>query len=360
MKVLVVAGSSGIDHCQRVFSIFARLMLRVPKLEVHLVCEPWQLERVSKVLKLPPAMQTRFTFHHGILDPGIEWQPNAETFHDGRLIGWEEKLLPIIEQNHFHAVFSDNLAGVLRYRPDAIMLGNFLWSDVLDASFPDDPSVQEFVKREREILRKAKPFLLCSSELTMPTMLHKTQAIRCGLMVDHFIPRAPTAHDPARRLKVAILSSPDVVDDDVLGDIASSIAKRADWDLYLEQSVYDTIETKPDCIKLFEGLPQDYMSLDAVIAPPHFSILNECLVAGIPLLSYYPPKHTEKAHLAARLQQLKLGGDLGSAISVMPVIDAVRNLTSERSQKEFIAARLKVNANGYDEAVTWIEKRLNS
>ncbi len=359
MKVLVVAGSNGVDHCQRVFAIFARLMLRIPSLQVHLVCERWQLEQITKVMKLPPSLSSRFTFVHDLLSPGVDWETNAEVFQDGRLLAWEERLLPVLDSERFHAVFSDNLAGILRYRPDTILLGNFLWSDVFEAAFPEDTTVQEFVRRERDLLRKVRPFLLCSSEFTMPAMLHKTQAIRCGLMVDHFMPKLRDTV-PGQRLSVAILSARDVVDDDVLADISHSIAKRADWDVYVEQAVYDAMETKLDCIKVFGGLPQDYTNLDAVIAPPQFSILNECLVIGIPLLAYYPPKHIEKAHLAAKLQQLKLGGDLGSAISVMPVIDAVRNLTSERAQKDYAVARQKVNANGYDEAVTWIEKRLNS
>lgn len=275
MKVLVLTGPHGIDHCQRVFALFARLMLRIPMLEVHLVCESWQIEKILLFMKLPPSLSSRFVYHHGITDPGVAWQATADTFHDGRLIAWEERLLPLLGKEDFSAVFSDNLAGIVRYRPDTIMLGSFLWSDVLDTAFPEDEHVQEFVRREREVLRKAKPFLLCSGEFTMPSLLHKTQAIRCGLMVDHLMPKAPMTIPEGKRLKVAMLSAPEVLDDDVLGDITCSIAKRADWDLVVEQTVYDKLETKPDSVQVFGGLPQDFMTLDAVIAPPQFSILNE-------------------------------------------------------------------------------------
>lgn len=357
MNILVVTASNGADHCQRALGIFARLMLRVHDLKVHLVCSRKAMEQATRAIKVPPFLLDRLITHFDIVDDGVDWSNDPEVYADGRLINWESRVADLLQVHDFQYVFSDNLCGVLRMRPDTILIGNFLWSDVLEQAFPSDPFVIDFVKKEREALKRCRPKLLCSSEVAMPSLLHRTQGIRCGFMVDPFVDQPmKTLQDDSYNL--AVFSSLDIADPEVTADIVGSMHKRSSWNFWVEPECYEFLPTKDERLHCLSGEHQDFAKLDAVIAPPSFSILNECLTQNLPLIMYYSPMQTEKSHFAARIRQLKLGYDLGSALGAVSGMDAVKSMLTDRARSEWKVSRQKINCNGYEEAVTWIERYL--
>src|SRR5829696_3227016 len=139
--------------------------------DITIVGEAWQREAASRWAAGALVERHRASWRHGIVQPGVGWSVAADRYRDGSLLEWEARLDQVPELARADVVVSDNLAGVLTRRPDALLAASFLWSDVLDAAAPSSPDVGAFVAHERALLQAHRPEMLCVRDLVMPGVL---------------------------------------------------------------------------------------------------------------------------------------------------------------------------------------------
>ena len=81
-------------------------------------------------------------------------------------------------------VISDNLPGVLELRKDAILMGSFLWSELLMKRANLYPRILKFVEHEIGLLEKFKPAMICQKEMAMPLVKSLTNTNYTNWMVE--------------------------------------------------------------------------------------------------------------------------------------------------------------------------------
>jgi hypothetical protein len=207
-----------------VLSVLSRLAILLPDVELDIVCERWQLERLQAGPTLT-RLGARVTLHLGVMAPGVALA-DADRFADGRLMAWRSRLANVAALQLAEVVVSENLAGVLALRSDAILMGSFLWSDVLEARHPGRREVIEFVDEERALLVAFRPTMLCVGAIAMPTLLRRTRTVSLDWMCEPATSGPTTAPAASRRPLVGVSAGTSgVVDGCFRGLVASLVAR---------------------------------------------------------------------------------------------------------------------------------------
>lgn len=340
MRVALAVCPNGLGHFRRACRVLARLSERVRGCDIDILCERWQWLRARDSLAtIPELAQARF--HHDLMAPGVTWEREPSAYNDGRLTLWEDRVRKSGVLARADLVLSDNLVGVLSVRSDAVLLGSFLWSEVLSAAHPDSASVRAFAQHERGLLTRIEPPMLGTGDLAMPEAASRPRWVSLPWMR---APAPPSEPDPKQ---VAVLGGATGVDDELLANCVRNLCSRG-----LEPWVPKELSRAvPVGVKVFDHSSAAYSSVAAVVARPGAGTLTDCVAHRIPIVCHYDPANPEMAHNAKRIQSLGLGQDL-AASEPREVAQAVESVLAQGdAQKRHFDA---VTLNGDQAAADWL------
>jgi Glycosyltransferase family 28 C-terminal domain len=336
VKLLAIASENGLGHVRRVVGMLSGLCERVPALEVHLACEAWQLERLRGWARLERLRAHGLHTHTGVVADSLRWPLPDD--RPERLWGWEQRLRALAPTSEADLVLSDNLVGALDVRADTVLAGSFLWSDVLD----DTPGAGELIRRDRALLARHRPPMLCVEALAMPGVRERTNAVPLPWMCDRVVERVPEAR------RVAVLGGASGAADALLREAARALA----------QAGFDV--TAPGAWAVGEPFgheAEDFARCALVVCRPGAGTLTDAVAASVPTLLVYERPGREMAHNAARMAELGLGVDLGD-VDADAVVAAARRLFDGMAL-DAMRTRLRVQAkDGLERAAAWLAARL--
>ena len=116
-------------------------------------------------------------WHHGIMNPGVQWSSDPDPYSHDCLFSWADRLGDVPDVRDARLGLSDNLAGFLQMRPDAVLMGSFLWSDVLETAYSQNSNVRRFAEWERGLLDRFRPSMLCVGQMVMPEAAERTRVV---------------------------------------------------------------------------------------------------------------------------------------------------------------------------------------
>lgn len=318
MKVVAVICANGRGHWKRTAAILKRAQR-----------PDWRLTVVTEI----SADEVRRTLGAttevvaGVVSPGPGW---VGPFDEARLLGWEARLHTVAALRDADRVLSDNLIQVLAVRPDASLLGSFLWSDVLEGAHPNDATVRRFVERERSLLEKHRPPMICVNGLTMPGVLQRTQARPVGVMAD-FEPIVGPAS------QVALLGGGTGVADAALATLARQLLPGVLGGERLAQAVPG--------VEPFDFSPAGWGRVSVAVVRPGMGTLTDAITAGVPVVTLPEPENPEMVFLGQAVERLGLGR---SAATLADVPRRVAEVLAARDAHRAALARLPLN--GLDQA----------
>jgi hypothetical protein len=345
--VLVLVAANGLGHMRRVAGILGCLLERGGDVRLTIAAEPWQQDAAVRWDAGRRLEAHGVAWRPGIVAPGVGWSVTPERYVDGSLMSWEDRLDDLPELMTADVVLSDNLTGVLTRRPDALLAGSFLWSDVLDAATGDEPAVRAFVEHERSLLAEHRPEMLCVADLAMPGVVARTRPHAVGWMC----PRAailPAAPGPPAGTRVAVLGGGTGAADDLLVELADALALDG-----VDVTVGDALSPRTGA-PVFDGSAAAWSSLTVVVARPGVGTLTDCVRSGVPIVCVHEGDNIELAHNASRVAALGFGADLGAMPSPDAVIDAVRRVAAP---DEWAAVRQRMAAaarDGLSQGADWL------
>ncbi|MCK6548441.1 hypothetical protein L6R52_21515, partial [Myxococcota bacterium] len=195
-EVFAVICANGLGHFRRTIGLLDRLSASEPALALTIAAEPWQWEQ-TRSWAAAARVHARARHVAGITAPGVTWRRSAADYDDGRLFAWEARLAALDGLDAARLVLSDNLVGTLAVRRDAVLLGSFLWSDVLAHAYPDHPAVSAFVAHDRALLDDVCPPMICVEPIAMRGVVARTRAVGVPWMCEHVAtPRRARAPRP--------------------------------------------------------------------------------------------------------------------------------------------------------------------
>jgi hypothetical protein len=233
--------------------------------------------------ELLPTLEVRVHEEHG-----VKWNRDAKDYDDGSLLAWHSRArsLDVLDAD---LVLSDNLAAVLGARPDAVLMGSFLWSDVLSRAYPTSSAVQAFVERDEGLLREHRPDMICLEAFAMPAVREQTNAIAVEPIV-----RGPVDSNTLKR-------GPDGCLVFAAGGTRAADALLAPLHQHAAVAASVVWRDEVDAID----------NAAVVIGRPGIGTVTECIEHGVPLLAVCEDNSPEMTHNAERVAALGLGATLG-------------------------------------------------
>ena len=276
----------------------------------------------------------------GISDPGVALEQDPSAYGDGRLRDWEDRWAATPALAEADLVVSDNLVGVLTHRPDAVLMGSFLWSDVLEAMpgpSGDAPAeIDAFVLHERDLLARHVPPMLCTADVASDGVLRRTTPVPLPWFDDRrWGAEDAEAPVPASR-RVAIVGGS-------TGAQAQSLAVVA---ARLDDAGWETVSHLPG--------PEE-PPVSAVICRPGIGTVTECVMRALPMVLVRESWNPELTHTTAALVGLGLAVDLGSD-DPDAVLRRIVDSETGRSMARMLRGR---PAGGHRAAAAWLADRMS-
>lgn len=344
-SVTLVICANGLGHYRRSVAIVSRLLERGAALSsITLVAERAGRERTTTWAPTEQLRKAGAVWVEGVMAKGVIWSNDPSLLQDGHFAALSDHLREVPAVHEADLVLSDNLAGVLSVRPDAVLAGSFLWSDVLEHRHPDHPSISMFVEQERSLLERYRPPMLCVGDMAMSGVLSGTEAVACGWMCEPPIQRT----EPGT--KVAVLGGRTGAADHILAAVGRQLLDRG-------RAVVAPAEMQLDGAGAFTFEDTAWADVAVAVCRPGMGTLTDCTRWDIPVVAVREAGNLELDHNAGRIAALGIGIDPGPKPEALEVAEMAIELSngSDSSVRSTVASQ---NRYGVDEAAEWLAARL--
>jgi hypothetical protein len=340
LELCAVIAPNGLGHARRTLGLLARYLERGGAAQVTIVASPWQRAGAARWPSTRVLEQAGATWVHDVTEPGVAWSRDPATYADGRLLAWEDRAASVGPLLEADLVLSDNLVGILSARPDAVLAGSFLWSDVLEVAHPDVAAVREFATHERALLDAHRPPMLCVADLAMPGVLERTAAEPVGWMCQDD-PRSPRA-DEQVAASALVLGGATGAADDILREAAEALVRAG---VVVRTGVADVAGAQG-----FDGSPAAWTGASVAVCRPGAGTLTDAVAHGVPMVCLHEGDNLELAHNGRRIAELGYGSDLGARPDAGAVVEAVQALVDGPDRALALDHLAGADRNGLDEA----------
>lgn len=348
MHIAAVICQNGLGHFRRTVGVLSRLVRFLPEARVTVFCEQWQLTRMASWARARDLFAAGAVAVTGVLGRAVHLAHQSIEYRDGRLQDWEARLAQHPVLRDASLVLSDNLVGTLSVRSDTVLLGSFLWSDVLPVYHPDEPAVAAFVTHERALLARHRPPMICVADLVMPAVQRSTRAVEVGWMCESETPRQPMRKMQSTGRSVAFLAGASGRGERVLVEAAERLLAEGQPVSLPE----DLLATLPAAVaarcKRFEHTERAFRALSLAVCRPGVGTLTDCLAHRVPVLAVPDARNPEMLHNAACIESLGFGRALPPGRDASHLVDEVRAMLSPATRQACTSAMTNAKADGLD------------
>lgn len=348
---LFFVSPNGLGHFKRVTTWIPYLLDSLPQYQFHVACEEWQLSRVMSEPWMQRLKQSpRVTFHMGKTKGAPKWYRNPEAYTDLDLLVWRN---PIKRWSLFHQadfVVSDNMTELLKWRSDIILMGSFLWGEVLKDQYGGIAGVEAYAQEEAALLSKHQPSMLCVHEIAMPSVVQKTQNV--GLPWFTTSKETALVTDQPKKQVVFLGGATPAISDELVA-VAQRLAQEHPWDIYVPPH----LRSPNDGLHTFNFSSRAWSQLSVVVCRPGIGTLTDAIHYGVPLVAITEPENAEMRHNAARIQSLGMG-EAVSLTDIEALGTAIKQLLEKDRHAQVRQSLRSRPTGGYAAATRWLQERV--
>ncbi len=342
-----MVAANGVGHFRRTVGVLHRLVTAHPSVVVTVFCTRRHLEILGDWWRLEGLVASGARLVTEV-ECGVRW-PLASPPED--LLGWRDALAGMPALGRADLVVSDNLAGVLRLRPDAVLQGSFLWSEVLAQD--SSAEVRRFVANEVSCLRRHRPPMLCVGEIATPAVYRDTDAVPLAWMCER---PAAAPRSLAGRLRIGVCGGTT----DAAGHQASWIAGvlARGYDVVVDDATRGAHGGSATGVRVGFLHEVPMTGVDVVFCRPGAGTVMDCVATNTPFVTFHEPDSPEMAHIARRLAALGIADTLGESFSIDQVVAAVQRLSDPAEYLARSTHLAGLRKDGLDRAADWLAARL--
>lgn len=337
---------NGMGHFKRVMEVVGEILALTKLVQIAIVCQSWQKSRLNKHFSEP------VRFIEDLMEPGVSYQFFDDAFFEKKkYLKWEESVAGLEEFQNTDLIVSDNLCGILEHHDSVMLMGSFLWMDLLEA---DDRYVsKEFVEREKQLLSSYQPKMLCVEDIVMPAVRNYTKAVLLPWFAESSIAtRADFIEEPAVVTIAVLLGRTGVMDQWL--KVFISVAKEQRIVVKLP-SPYD----KEHDTESFSFNDEEFQAVDMVLCRPGIGVITDCIRNQTVMLSVFEENNTEMEHNAKAIAEILQLESLGVDPDPHQVCETVRNLSKDYIRLNRVQERLRTRQlGGAQKAADYILKSL--
>lgn len=306
MKIAAIVCPNGLGHFKRVLSIFQVLTKQTTAhFDLDVFCCRWQYEALLDDYLFSDFLQEKVNPVFAMEVCGVRWQKETHAYTSNSLMDWTGYINALYRLNKYDKVLSDNLVQILQLRPDTVMVGSFLWSDVFSYAFPGIPVIQQFVSLEQDLLNEHRPPMLVNKELVMPGVVNQTDAKPVDWMCNEQKLQASTQNelDKDKPLHVGLFGGATDTQRNAIQQFASSLSDQGHYRIFMrKEDILPMIQASP-----FDFRPESWSSLDVAVIRTGVGTITDCVSYNIPCMTLVENKNLEMIHNAEQLERLGIG-----------------------------------------------------
>ncbi len=291
--------SNGYGHLKRVLLVVTELIKKKPELPITLFCPPTHIELAKQEINF--ANNSLITYESSISLNEINWL-REETITLERYERWSDDLKNSSILRRSKLVVSDNNVAPLGVFKNSVLMGSFLWPDVVTFH---NSEVEAIVESELTTLQKNKPVMLCVKSMAMPAVIENTNSIGlpwfCERYVSHMLEN--------NKKSILITGGGTALVNETLASVAIELAKiREDIQIWVDAKIWKLLQQfGMNSIKEFGFSDEDFASLTSIVCRPGIGILTDCMRYGIPPYVINDGFNKEINNNAQRVESIGIG-----------------------------------------------------
>jgi hypothetical protein len=296
-KIKFYACNNGYGHLRRVLRVASELLAQKTDISIEIVCSKDKLNTLyggGSVLPASGKNKICFSHHNMARVPAYSANTEYEAFQrwfDGFHDAGPDELVVL-----------DNEALLLEKFPTAVLMGSFLWSDVIESM--EWNKLMPYVKKERELIRLFGPNMLGLADMAMPGVRNRTRFVPMPWFVDRTEIFQATETE---RKTILLTMGGSGKEASMLPTVMLDELESDGWEIYTDGGIYRSMNGR---YPLFDFSRESFRMVRLVIGRPGIGIMTECAEYGIPIACIYEDLNPEMANNAERAAALGLGIDL--------------------------------------------------
>ncbi|MCB0738878.1 MAG: hypothetical protein KDC92_15320, partial [Bacteroidetes bacterium] len=227
---------------------------------------------------------------------------------------WTEQLSNIPEFKNATVSISDNIAAPLEFRPDTILIGSFIWSDIL----PETSENKEVIEIERNLLVKNMPAMLHIDHFGMPALSTYTSPVS--------IPWVTIKKSISSDVKNNILITSGKSGQDVerFAELAIELASHFPERVFIDNAIAELVGSEK--LQRFSFNDSDFGTLGAIVCRPGIGIITEAVTYNIPIVTFNDFNNKELDFNAQMIQDTSIGIVLSKKNTTSEIVDSILSL----------------------------------
>lgn len=342
---------NGFGHLKRVLKISSVLIENDIKLNV--LCNKKCINSLSLFADDSLVNHTKINFLEINFPAYGNWLANPSEYDFYEYKSWIDNLdAGYIQKSDL--LVSDNLAGVLARRPDAILEGSFLWSDVMQALPGRTDELNKIIEFENNLLQKTTPEMICNEDFVMPAIIGQTNYKKFAWTCEDLKIGKNIIPKRLDEIKILLTGGGTGSSDNNFEKIINELSGFKNVRIYTDNKLFNLYSEKYDNITKFGFSDDEFSMLSFVICRPGIGILTDCLKYSLPVvpLVYSNEENKEMKFNYSKLLELNLG------ITFNALLDFLSNTNSDFYKQIFHSLSGR-NKNGHIKISEYLINKLN-
>jgi len=300
MKVItfIVCGN-GFGHYRRCARIAYHLVKKEKSITINFICHS------SAIRNLRDWYITEFIVNHSRIKH-FDGQKkinllNEINFDDVRDLTWLNKDMLMSSD----IVISDNLSSILEIRSDAILMGSFLWSEVLINLQPKNRDIKKFHDYELHLLKTYMPIMISLKDMAMPYVQKYTKLKETSWVIDSF----EKVKIKSNIKNILIMGGGTKMVDGDLIKIAKKLLKKNEYKIFVSYTLKEKL-IDTNGLFVFDFKDKSFFNIDLFICRPGIGSITDAVKYGIPILGVGEPNNSEMQFNLKKIEELNFGLDI--------------------------------------------------
>ena len=342
INIFFIICPNGYGHAKRSFLIINKLYQKNNKLNFSILIDKDKKKLASEILINKLSKKIKFYYYPYNLKNILKIHEELEN---------KSLIKKLLSADH---VISDNMAHPLSIRKDLILIGSFLWSDILSKK---NPSNLKFIKQERNLIKKYKPLLICLKKMIYMKTNKNIKLIFFNWMRERKIHLNKKKFFKNKK-KINVLISPSkFYSKSLISNIINKLNNEENINLYLPKSLMKGHFNNK--VRKFHYSNSNFKKIDFNICRAGVGAIEDSVQYNIPIMALPEKSNLEIISNLKNIKKYKLGFTLD--ISNLMKSGLYEQLRKKNKEIEKIYYNLsKQSFDGLEKLTNYLGKRFYS
>lgn len=338
----------GFGHFKRVTAVVKEMLTLTREFKVLIFCQTWQIELTKNWPGTNQLLHnSNVSFRTTPMKEAPCWNKSDDV---NNYYTWKESLGRDYDLITSRVIVSDNYAAPVFYFRDTIIMGSFLWHDIL----AEDNYFSSIASEERQLVKAVKPRIVCLKDMMMPEVRESATPI----FMPWFCERVKNVAPKVMSGRVLITGGGTPSNDETLLQLVEQFVVSGEFQIFLDSKLFvKTPDKFVSRVSKFSFTDDDFVKLDLIICRPGIGIVTDSVRYGVPIISLGEKTNKEVVYNSKRIEELGIGIDVSDK-AVDEMTKEVQNVFNSNMLATFQNNLRKLEVGGAKKAAEYILSEL--